>query len=139
MAEKLIIRGDSYTELRPLYIYTLVDNEGNPFDLTGCTIRTTYKTATTDPSTDPTDASAVIKHTLVVNALGSVTVSNGLIIVGPVTGGVIKEYLTRIETLDLPLGVSLHSDLEVTTASEVVTFISNDTIKAIDAYTNRTT
>jgi len=137
MAEKLVIRGDTYTELRPLYIYTVVDDEGGPFDFTGCTIRTTYKDATTDPNIDTTDEDAAIKHDLVVDNLGSVTLSNGLFLVAGVGGGIIKEYLTRAETLSLPLGVSLKSDLEITTTTEVVTFISLDTLKAIDAYTNR--
>jgi len=137
MAEKLIIRGDSYTVLRPLYIYTIVNDEGGPFDLTGCTVRTTYKDATTDPNEDSNDVDAAIKHDLVVDNLGAVTLTHGLFLVAGVAGGIIKEYLTRAETLSLPLGTSLKSDLEITTPNEVVSFISLDTLKAIDAYTNR--
>lgn len=137
MAEKIIIRGDSYTDLRPLYTYTLVNDQGQPFDLTGCTIRTTYKESTTDPNTDTTDATAAIAHDLIIDGGGNILASNGLIVVGDVTSGVIEEYLTSAETLALPLNASLSSDLELTTPNEVVTFISDDTLKAIDAYTNR--
>lgn len=137
MAEKIIIRGDSYTDLRPLYTYTLVNDQGQPFDLTGCTVRTTYKTETTDPNTDTTDATAAIAHDLIIDGGGNILSSNGLIVVGDVTSGVIEEYLTSAETLALPLNTSLSSDLELTTPNEVVTFISDDTLKAIDAYTNR--
>lgn len=137
MAEKLIIRGDSYTSLRPLYTYTFVNDEGGPMNFTGCSIRTTYKEATTDPNVDTTDTSAAIKHDLVIDESGAVIVSNGLTLVAGVAGGIIQEVLTRTETLALPLGVTLKSDLELTTPDEVVTFISDDTVKAIDAYTNR--
>jgi hypothetical protein len=139
MAEKVIIRGDSYTALRPLYTYTLVNDLGQPFNLTGCTVRTTYKTATTDPNTDTTDSTAAIKHDLIIDLSGNVTTSNGLTLVSGVAGGVIQEVLTRAETLALPVGVSLKSDLELVTPNETVTFISDDTLKAVDAYTNRGT
>lgn len=137
MAEKLIIRGDSYTNLRPLYTYTLVNDLGQPYNLTGCTVRTTYKQTTSDPNDDTNDLNAAIKHDLIIDDSGDVLVSNGLTLVDGVEGGVIRETLTRNETLALPLGVSLKSDLELTTPEEVVTFISDDTLKAIDAYTNR--
>lgn len=137
MAEKVIIRGDSYTSLRPLYTYTLVNELGDPFNLTGCSVRTTYKESPTDPNTDTTDTTAAIAHDLVIDGTGTVTVSNGLTLVDGAAGGVIQEVLTRSETLSLPLGVSLRSDLELITPDEVVTFISDDTLKAIDGFTNR--
>ena len=137
MAEKVIIRGDSYTTLRPLYTHTLINDIGGPLNLTGCAIRTTYKPAPTDPNTDPTDDEAVIAHDLIIDDLGDVVVSNGLSLVDGVAGGVILEVLTRAESLALPLGVTLSSDLELTTPEEVVTFISEDTLKAVDGYTNR--
>lgn len=137
MAEKVIIRGDSYTTLRPLYTYILVNNLGDPLNLTGCTIRTTYKVAPTDPNTDTNDTTAAIKHNLIIDGTGAVVESNGLSLVSGVAGGIIREVLTKAETLALPADVSLKSDFELTTPEEVVTFISDDTLKAIDAYTNR--
>lgn len=140
MAVRTVIRGDSYAIRRPLYTYTLVDDNANPFDLTGCTIRTTYKAALTAPETDPTDTSAAIKHTLIINGSGAATTEDGLHLVGAATNGVIEEWLTSTESRSLPLATSLLSDIELTDANgEIFTWLFDDTLIAADAVTNRTT
>ena len=73
MADRTIIRGDSYATRRPLWTITLVDEVSAAFDLTGCTVRTTYKTTLTDPTADPSDTSAEIAHTLIVDGTGAAT------------------------------------------------------------------
>src|SRR5690349_9833116 len=111
MAVRTIIRGDSYGIRRPLYTITLVDSLGDPFDLTGCTVRTTYKTTVTAPTDDPTDTSAAIKHDIVVNGVGTPTAQNGLHMVGAAADGVIEERLTAVESRSLPLNTPLFSDV----------------------------
>ena len=136
-----IIRGDSYAVRRPFFTYELVDDLNDPFDLTGCTVRTTWKVATTDPSTDPTDASAVLKGLLIVDGTGTATTETNLEMVGLATAGTIVHRVTAAETLALTAGVTWESDVELTDANgEVFTFLfSGDTLTAIDGYTNRTT
>lgn len=140
MAVRTIIRGDSYGIRRPLYTITLVDELGNPFNLTGCTVRTTYKAAVTTPVEDPTDTSAAIKHDIVINGSGAPTTENGLHLLGPATAGVLEEWLTSTESRALPTGVELVSDVELTDQNgEVFTWTFTDTLTAIDGVTNRTT
>jgi len=140
MATRTIIRGDSYGIRRPLFTLTLVDESSNPFNLTGCTVRTTYKTVATDPTTDPTDADAPIKHSITIDGTGAVTDSDGLFLVGLVTAGVIEERLTAAESRVLPLEVDLISDVELTDQNgEVFTWPFTDTLRAVDGITNRTT
>ena len=139
MAVRTIIRGDSYGIRRPLYTITLVDDLGNPFDLTGCTIRTTYKAVITTPVEDPTDTSAAIKHDLTIDGTGTPTTENGLHLVGPPTAGVIEEWLTSTESRALPTGMELVSDVELTDVNgEVFTWTFTDTLTAVDGVTNRT-
>ncbi len=85
MANTTIIRGDSYALRRPLFTHTFVDDNGDPFDLSGCTVRSTFKTATTDPTTDTTDTTAVIKATLEVSSLGIATTETMMYLVGAAT------------------------------------------------------
>lgn len=136
-----IVRGDTYVLRRPFLVYDLVDDTLSPFDLTGCTIRTTWKVATTDPNTDTTDADGVLKGTLVVDGTGTATTEDGLYMVGLATDGTIEHRLPSADTLALDIGVTWVSDLEVTDANgEVSTFFfDGETATAIDGYTNRTT
>lgn len=135
-----IIRGDSYGIRRPFYTYSFVDGEGDPLDLTGMTIRTTYKTAKTDPNTDTTDSTAVVKHFIEFDGAGDVDDSDGLFLVGDASGGIIVERLTSAETLDLSLNATYFNDVELTDANaEVFTWIYSEGLTAIDGYTNRTT
>ena len=140
MAVRTIIRGDSYALRRPLWTLTFVDELANPFNLTGCTVRTTYKTASTAPADDPNDTNAPIKHTIIINGSGTPTTQDGLFLVGAATGGIIEERLTATESRVLPLNTELLSDIEVTDASgEIFTWVITDTLKAVDGFTNRTT
>lgn len=139
MANRTVIRGDSYALRRPLYTITLVNDIGQPFNLTGCTVRTTYKPQIVAAATDPTDSTAAIKHDIVINSSGAVTSSNGLFLVGAATAGVLQERLTASESLALPLDTQLVSDIELTDANgEVFTWLFEDTLSARDAVTNRT-
>lgn len=140
MAVRTIIRGDSYGIRRPLWVITLVDEALDPFDLSGCTVRTTYKPTATSPADDPDDTDAPIKHTIVIAVNGTVTSSDGLILVGDATGGTLQERLTATESRVLPVNVELLSDVELTDQNgEVFTFPMTDTLKAVDGLTNRTT
>lgn len=140
MATRTIIRGDSYGLRRPFYTYTFVDENDAPLDLTGCTIRVTYKAAPTDPTTDTTDSTAAIKHTIVIDTFGVATTQTGLYLTGAATGGIITQRLTATETKALPLGTSLLNDVELTDFNgEVASWILDDILTTIDGYTNRTT
>jgi hypothetical protein len=140
MAVRTIIRGDSYGIRRPLYTLTLVDTNSAPFNLIGCTVRTTYKAITTDPTTDPQDSGAPIKHSITIALDGTVSAANGLVLVGAPEDGVLEERLTATESRLLPLNTELVSDVELTDQNgEVFTWLFTDTIKAIDGVTNRTT
>lgn len=138
MAERIIIRGDSYALRRPLYRIELLTTNGLPFDLRGCTVRTTYKPAPTSPQDDPNDISAAILHEIEIDENGTVLREAGLHLVGDAINGVLEERLTAHESRSLPLNVPLFSDIELTDKNgEKFTWIMADGIKAIDGYTNR--
>lgn len=138
MAERIIIRGDSYALRRPLYRIELLTQDGLPFDLTGCTVRTTYKPEATSPQEDPNDISAAIQHDIEIGGDGEPEREAGLYLVGDAEEGVIEERLTASESRSLPLDTSLYSDIELTDANgEKFTWIMTDTLRAVDAYTNR--
>jgi hypothetical protein len=138
MAARTIIRGDSYGIRRPLYTITLVDEEAEPFDLTDCSVFTTYKVATTEPLDDPTDTSAPIKHELEVDSGGVPITQDGLYLVGSPTAGIIEERLTSAESASLPLAVDLISDIQLIDQNgEVFTWLFTDTLRAVDGVTNR--
>lgn len=138
MAQREIIRGDDYGVRQPFYRFTFVTDTNAPLPLSGFTILTTYKTKPTDPSEDPNDASAAIKHVIKINSSGVATEQNGLYMEGTAASGKIVERLTAAETKGLPLGEVLYSDVQVTDASgETFTWIMEDTLIAKDGYTNR--
>lgn len=141
MAVYEIIRGDTYVIRRPFLIYNLVEESLGPFDLSGCEIRTTWKVVTTEPDSDPTDTSGVLKGTLIVDLSGTATTETGLFMVGVAEDGTFEHRITSSESAALSLGQSWKSDVEVTDANgEVATFLfEGDTAKARDGYTNRTT
>lgn len=135
---RTIIRGDSYARRRPLYVYTLVDNDLEPLNLAGCTIRTTYRTSKATIQEDPADQSAVWKGTLRIDETGLPFVSEGMALRGPASGGVVEVHLSSTASRSLPLGVELISDLEVTDAmGEKFTFLFDETIIAVDGVTHR--
>lgn len=140
MPNVTIIRGDSYALRRPLYTYTLVDDENASFDLSGCTVRTTFKTVTTDPADDPTDASAALTGLLVVGSDGTPTTQTALYLVGDATAGTFEHRLTAAETAALPTGAAWVSDVELTDVNgEVFTWLFTETLTTVDGITNRTT
>lgn len=139
MPDRTIVRGDSYATRRPLYVHTFVDDVGAPFDLTGCTVRSTFKTTTTDPSTDATDSTAVIKATLIVDGSGTATTETKMYLVGAATDGVCELRLSSSDTLALTTGTFWLSDVELTDANgEVFTFLYTDRLTSVNGYTNRT-
>lgn len=138
MADLVIYRGDSYALRRPLYTHTFTDDLGAPFDLTGCTVRSTFKTATTDPTTDTTDSTAAIKATLIVDGTGTATTETKMYLVGAASAGVCELRLSASDTLALTTGTFWQSDVELTDANgEVFTFAYTDRLSAKDGFTNR--
>ena len=139
MADLQIVRGDSYALRRPLYTHLLTNANGTPFDLTGCTVRTTFKTETTDPNSDTTDSTAVIKGTLIVNGSGTATTETKMYMVGAATAGEVELRLSASDTLALATGTQWSSDVELTDGNgEVFTWVFTDKLSTIDGYTNRT-
>lgn len=138
MARRTIIRGDSYTHRRPVFRITLTDSRGNPIDLSGHTIRATYKTRATSLEDDPLDIFAPIRHELVVDTMGVVIKENGLVLDGPARSGRIAEYLSTSETRSLPLESELYGDIEITDPyGNVFTYLLEDHLFAVDGYTHR--
>lgn len=138
MPDRTLIRGDSYATRRPLYRTQFYDTAGLPLNLTGCTIRTTYRPAPTAPIDDPNDSGAVIRHTLSVGTDGVIGTQDGLFIVGVVADGLVEERFTAAETRNLPLAQRLLSDIELTDArGEVTTWIMQEGIVTVDGYTHR--
>lgn len=138
MATRTIIRGDDYPDF---YRLTFAASGGGPKSLNGTTVRTTYKTEVTDPNTDTTDATAVIKHFITIDSEGDVTDADGLDLNGGDPGdGILFEILTSAETLALDVGVEYISDVEITDEETgVTTFLYlDDPVVAIDGVTNRT-
>lgn len=141
MTDKTIFRGDSY-DFNPRYLYRieLVNDQLAPFDMAGCTIRTTYKPGPTDPAKDPNDTWAPIKHDITFSAAGAILSSSGLRLESTAAAGVLIEDLPRAESLTLPLGVPLNSDVQVTTADgKDITILAIGILTAADGYTNRST
>ena len=139
MPNKVIYRGDAYAIRRPLYRHELFDELGAPFVLNDCTVRTTFKVAPTSLEDDPTDSGAAIKGTLVVDGTGSPTLQDKLFLVGPAANGVVELRLTAAETAALDANEAWRSDVEVTDGNgEPFTFVFEETLTAVDGYTNRT-
>lgn len=139
MATKTIIRGDDYNLARPFCEYAILNEAGQPMNLAGCIVMTTYRSAIQPIETDPFDANAIVKHHIQIAGDGSVTTASGLRLDTTAAAGVIIEGMTAAETQLFPLGVSCRSDVQITDANgEIVTYIMEDDVIAIDAYTNRT-
>lgn len=138
MNTKEIIRGDSYALRRPLFRYEFVDINGDPFDLAGCVLQTSYKDVKNTPLEDPEDLFAHIKHHIEIDAAGNVVESNGLVLEGRAEEGVVLEYLSAEESRELPLETPLFSDLELIDANgEVFTFLFEGEVIARDGLTHR--
>lgn len=139
MASIPIIIGDSYDIARRLWEFTFVDINGNPYDLAGCKIKTTYKATILPFDTDPNDDMAIVKHYIIINSSGVVTSSSGLKLSTTASAGKIKESLSKTETILLPTQ-DVYGDIRLTDANgENFTFPFLDTIKGVQSVTNRTT
>jgi hypothetical protein len=140
MADVEIYRGDSYAIRRPLFTHTFVDDNADPFDLTSCTVRSTFKTIPTDSSTDTTDSTAVIKATLIVDGTGTATTETKMYLVGLATAGVCELRLSAADTSAMIVDTDFFSDVELTDGNgEVFTFVMPDSLRVVEPYTNRTT
>lgn len=138
MTNVLITRGDAYAIRRPLFTHTLVTTIGETFDLTGCTILTTFKIAPLPAADDPDDESGAIKGTLVVNEDGVATTQDNLFMVGAADDGVIELRLTSEETQAVAANQPWGSDVRIIDDNgEPYTWIFTDTLEARDAYTTR--
>jgi hypothetical protein len=138
MAERNILRGDSFQTRRPLFEFTLVDDQGAPFNLTGCTVMTTYKPQLTTIEEDPNDESAEIKREIQIDGSGDVVYQNGLFLASNAAAGVLYEHLTAAESAALSLGIPLHSDVQLIDSNgEVFTWLYMDSLVAAEAATHR--
>ena len=133
-----IIRGDSYAIKRPLYVYTIVDENLNPFNLAGCTVRTTYRSTPASISEDPNDESAIWTGTLVVSSAGTETYSKGLSLQGLANEGKVEVRLSAEDSRKFPLDKELISDFEITDSlGEVFTFEFEEKLVAVEGVTHR--
>jgi|SRR5690606_25231771 len=137
MPDITIIRGDSYAIRRPLYTFEFVDEFGAPFNLAGCTVRTTYKSQIGPIDVDPDDQLAPVRHSITID-LNGVATPNGLYLKGPASAGVVVDRITSSESKEFQTDLMYISDVQITDANdEVFTWIFQDGIRAIDAVTNR--
>ena len=81
--------GNSYTE-EPLL--TLTNANGSAFELANSTVRLTATTAT---------GTQIVDHFITFNALGNVTASSNMTVVGTSASGIVSNNLTAIETLSM--------------------------------------
>lgn len=141
MALNQVTRGDTKK-----WSIAVVDDNGNPFDLSGCTVWFTAKSAI---SNQLDDSDAVISHKLVVDGSGNPTLSNGFTIGGihPVTGspasgaasGVLTHTLSAADSTLLAPGSYIY-DLQVKTADgEVYTPILGQTLTVVEDVTRSIT
>lgn len=150
MPEKVVVRGDAYVIRRPVFILDLSEvvldiNDQEviqPLDMSGCTIRSTFKTAPTNPATDPSDGTAALACSITFDENGAVTAADGFRLPDGKTAenGQLWLTATSAKTAALPLGVKLNSDVEVTDQNnEQITIFSSTTLSAVEGYTNRST
>lgn len=117
MSDNEAIRGDTKK-----WSIAIVDQFGDPFDLTDCTVWFTAKTAV---SNDLTDTDAIIQHKIVIDNAGAVTSADGFELGGihPTTGqvvagaanGVLTQVLADSESTTLTPGSYVY-DLQILTA-----------------------
>ena len=137
MPEISIIRGDSYAIRRPLYTFEFVDEDGAPFNLAGCTVRTTYKAQTTPIDIDPDDQLAIIRHSVTIDFDGMPS-PNGIYLKGAASEGVVVDRLSSTETKAFVPGTLYVSDVQLTDANdEVFTWLFSDGLRAVEGITNR--
>lgn len=139
MTDRTLIAGDSYQTRRAVFRYALLDDAGTAFDLTGCTVRSTWKPSAVSITDDPTDTTAAIKATMIVDGAGTPTTQTKLYLVGAATVGTVELRLSAAETAALPVGATWIGDVEVTDNNgEVLTVKLVGKISTEDGITNRT-
>lgn len=139
MVNRMVIRGDDYVIRRYLLRFALVDDMLAPMDLTGCTVRSTWRPAPVSPEDDPNDAAADLAASITFDGSGAVTESDGLALPngGSAVAGVLELIADRSVTAALPVGTALKGDVQVTDSNgEVLTVLVQETITAQDAYTS---
>jgi len=138
----VLVIGDDYAANRPFDTLSFVTDELTPFDLSGCTLLTTWKAAVTDPATDPDDTSAVFTGALVVDAEGNPTTEDGIYLIGDATAGTVQVRVFRTDTAALPVGETWLFDYQLTDSDgETQTWLYDadaDRISARFGATNRT-
>jgi hypothetical protein len=138
MAEKIIIRGDSYGLRRPIYTYEFLDADQDPLDLRGYKVQVTFKPAITTIEADGTDTTAKVKHEVQFGLGGAIVYQNGLYLVDTVLDGIIEDRWTKTETAALPVDTTLYGDVQLTDPNgEVFTWLFDETVKAVDGLTHR--
>lgn len=141
MALNEVIRGDTKK-----WSIALVDDQGAAFDLTGCTVWFTAKTAISNVADD---ADAVISHKIVIDGSGVATSADGFAIGGihPTTGnpasgaasGVLTQTLSAADSTALSAGTYVY-DLQVKDSNgEVYTPILGMSLTVIEDVTRSTT
>ncbi len=102
-----ITRGDT-----PSWTIELLDDDGVPYSLLGCTVTVTCKRRASLPDTD-----ALFQHFITVDAFGAVITSSGMELgLGGAESGGIIESITSAESAAFTRG-SYKWDLEVRTAA----------------------
>jgi hypothetical protein len=135
-----IIRGDDEK-----WFVRLFDADGVPFDLTGCTVWITGKTA---KSNDADDADALYTHTIVIDGAGAVTSSDGISLGGtdPDTGtaytlateGALTQHLADTESTLLAAGTIVY-DVQLKDAAGEIHTILQDSDTVVEDVTRRIT
>ena len=93
-----------------------------------------------DPDRIAAIRNAAPKATLIVDGTGTATTETKMYLVGLATAGVCELRLSATDTGTMLTDTDFFSDVELTDANgEVFTFVMPDSIRVVEAYTNRTT
>lgn len=143
MTDRVIIRGDDYPNVGNRYVFrfTMVDEALDPMDLTSCTVRSTWRTATVAPGFDDDDTSAPIAARITFDGAGAVTSSSRMALPAGKTAedGELTMILTRVQTAALGRPTKLIGDVQVLTADNYVhTVMLVHTISTADGTTSDT-
>jgi hypothetical protein len=146
--ERELYRGDDYVIRRQVFHIELVDlsyevpegEDPHPFDMAGCSIRTTFKETPTDLLDDPDDEGAPVKGEIIFDESGTVSTATLLSLPPGRQAQHGELYLTmpKTATAQLPPDTPLSGDIQVTdTNGEDSTIPVLWTLVGRDGYTNR--
>lgn len=143
--DRVLTRGDDYWADRPVWTVTLVgvdpldpDNL-TPFDLTGCTVRSTWRPGPIPPGEDASDTTAALAASIAFDGNGDVTASSHMILPpdSSASDGVLLLVADRATTTAMPLTAGLRGDVQITDAADkVVSVPVLATLALIDLYTS---